>query len=152
MITEAGTHERVTALVYVAGFMPDAGESVNTLLAGFPTDGPQPPILPPVQGFLFLDREKFHESFAATSPLSRRHSSPTPKFHAASMRDPAAVPPAHATRSIATCESPLEIAVATRSVKSASRASVFRRKRVLASFKYLNPLALELVRDELDLA
>jgi pimeloyl-ACP methyl ester carboxylesterase len=64
VITEAGTHERVTALVYVAGFMPDAGESVNTLLAGFPTDGPQPPILPPVQGFLFLDREKFHESFA----------------------------------------------------------------------------------------
>ena len=64
VITEAGTHERVAALVYIAGFMPDAGESVNTLIGGFPSDGPQPPILPPQQGFLFLDREKFHDSFA----------------------------------------------------------------------------------------
>ena len=64
VISEAGTHERVSALVYIAAFAPDAGESVNTLLAGFPADGPQPPILPPVDGFLFLDREKFHASFA----------------------------------------------------------------------------------------
>ena len=64
VISEAGTHERVGALVYIAAFAPDAGESVNTLLAGFPADGPQPPILPPVDGFLFLDREKFHASFA----------------------------------------------------------------------------------------
>ena len=71
VITEAGTHERVAALVYVAGFVPDAGESVNTLIAGFPTDGPQPPILPPVQGFLFLDREKFHESFAGDIPAQQ---------------------------------------------------------------------------------
>jgi pimeloyl-ACP methyl ester carboxylesterase len=34
------------------------------LIAGFPSDGPIPPILPPQQGFLFLDREKFHHSFA----------------------------------------------------------------------------------------
>ena len=64
MITEAGTHPKVAALVYIAGFVPDKGESVNTLIAGFPTDGPQPPILPPRDGFLFLDREKFHASFA----------------------------------------------------------------------------------------
>src|SRR5580765_6256773 len=64
VISEAGTHERVGALVYIAAFAPDAGESVNTLLGGFPADGPQPPILPPVDGFLFLDREKFHASFA----------------------------------------------------------------------------------------
>jgi pimeloyl-ACP methyl ester carboxylesterase len=64
VISEAGTHERVGALVYIAAFAPDAGESVNTLLAGFPADGPQPPILAPVDGFLFLDREKFHASFA----------------------------------------------------------------------------------------
>src|SRR3954452_9892474 len=65
VITEAGNHPKVAALVYIAGFVPDKSESVNTLIAGFPTDGPQPPILPPRDGFLFLDREKFHDSFAA---------------------------------------------------------------------------------------
>jgi pimeloyl-ACP methyl ester carboxylesterase len=64
VITDAGTHPKVAALVYIAGFVPDKGESVNTLIGGFPTDGPQPPILPPRDGFLFLDREKFHASFA----------------------------------------------------------------------------------------
>ena len=37
---------------------------MNTLIAGFPKDAPGPPILPPQDGFLFLDREKFHSSFA----------------------------------------------------------------------------------------
>ena len=64
VITEAGTHENVAGLVYIAAFAPDQGESVNSLIAGFPTDGPQPPILPPQDGFLLLDREKFHASFA----------------------------------------------------------------------------------------
>jgi pimeloyl-ACP methyl ester carboxylesterase len=64
VITESGTHDRVAALVYICAFGPDTGESVNTLLQIFPADGPQPPILPPVEGFLFLDREKFHASFA----------------------------------------------------------------------------------------
>jgi pimeloyl-ACP methyl ester carboxylesterase len=64
VITAAGTHERVAALVYIAAFAPDKGESVNTLIGTFPPDAPQPPILPPKDGFLFLDREKFHTSFA----------------------------------------------------------------------------------------
>jgi pimeloyl-ACP methyl ester carboxylesterase len=64
VITEAGTHEKVAALVYITAFAPDQGESVSSLIGTFPTDGPQPPILPPVDGFLFLDREKFHDSFA----------------------------------------------------------------------------------------
>jgi pimeloyl-ACP methyl ester carboxylesterase len=68
VITEAGTDPNVAALVYVAAFVPDQGESVNTLIAGFPQDGPQPPILPPVDGFLFLDRDKFHDSFASDVP------------------------------------------------------------------------------------
>ncbi len=68
VITEAGRHENVAGLVYIAAFAPDADESVNSLIAGFPTDGPQPPILPPVDGFLLLDREKFAQSFAADLP------------------------------------------------------------------------------------
>ena len=65
VISEAGTHERVAGLAYITAFAPDQGESVGSLIAGFPTDGPQPPILPPQDGFLLLDREKFAASFAA---------------------------------------------------------------------------------------
>jgi pimeloyl-ACP methyl ester carboxylesterase len=68
VITEAGTDQNVAAVVYIAAFAPDAGESVNTLIAGFPSDVPGPPILPPKDGFLFLDREKFHASFAGDLP------------------------------------------------------------------------------------
>ncbi len=71
VITEAGTHPNVAALVYVAAFAPDKGESVNSLIAGFPAGGPQPPILPPRDGFLFLDRDKFHASFAADLPAGQ---------------------------------------------------------------------------------
>ena len=71
VITEAGTHPNVAALVYICAFAPDKNESVNTLIAGFPPGGPQPPILPPRDGFLFLDRDKFHASFAADLPDSQ---------------------------------------------------------------------------------
>ena len=57
VITEAGTHENVSTLVYITAFAPDKGESVNTLIADPPPGAPVPPILPPVDGFLFLDRE-----------------------------------------------------------------------------------------------
>jgi pimeloyl-ACP methyl ester carboxylesterase len=65
VITEAGNHPNVARLVYIAAFAPDEGESVNTLIADPPPDAPVPPILPPQDGFLYLDREKFHDSFAA---------------------------------------------------------------------------------------
>ncbi len=68
VITEAGRHERVAGLVYIAAFAPDAGESVNSLIADPPPGAPVPPILPPVDGLLFLDREKFADSFAADLP------------------------------------------------------------------------------------
>jgi len=64
VITEAGNDPNVTALVYIAAFAPDQGESVNSLIKTFPTNGPQPPILPPQDGFLFLDKAKFPASFA----------------------------------------------------------------------------------------
>ena len=70
VISEAGTGPNVVALVYIAAFAPDKGESVNALLGTFPTDAPQPPILPPQDGFLFLDRDKFHASFAGDLPAA----------------------------------------------------------------------------------
>jgi len=64
VITEAGRHDKVAALGYIAAFAPDAGESVNSLIADPPPGAPVPPILPPKDGFLFLDRDKYHDSFA----------------------------------------------------------------------------------------
>jgi pimeloyl-ACP methyl ester carboxylesterase len=61
----------VATLVYIAAFAPDKGESVNTLIADPPPGAPVPPILPPKDGFLLLDREKFHGSFAADLPTNQ---------------------------------------------------------------------------------
>jgi pimeloyl-ACP methyl ester carboxylesterase len=68
VITEAGTHDNVAALAYIAAFAPDKGESVNTLIADPVPGAPVPPILPPTDGFYFLDRAKFADSFAADLP------------------------------------------------------------------------------------
>ena len=65
VITEAGNDPKVAGLVYVAAFAPDAGESVAALIKDPPPGAPVPPILAPQDGYLFLDRTKFHESFAA---------------------------------------------------------------------------------------
>ena len=64
IITEAGNHPNVDALVYITAFAPDSGESVGTLIANPAPGAPVPPILPPVDGFLMLDKTKFAESFA----------------------------------------------------------------------------------------
>jgi pimeloyl-ACP methyl ester carboxylesterase len=71
VITEAGNDPNVAALVYISAFAPDAGESVNTLIADPPPGAPVPPILPPRDGFLFLDRDKFHDSFAGDIPADQ---------------------------------------------------------------------------------
>jgi pimeloyl-ACP methyl ester carboxylesterase len=65
VITEAGTDPRVQGLVFIAAFAPDAGESVASLIKNPPPGAPVPPILPPQDGYLFLDTSKFHASFAA---------------------------------------------------------------------------------------
>src|SRR5262245_28325376 len=65
VITEAGTDPKVAGLVYIAAFAPDEGESVSSLIKDPPPGASVPPILPPRDGFLFLDRSKFHASFAA---------------------------------------------------------------------------------------
>ncbi|MFT3924293.1 MAG: alpha/beta hydrolase [Myxococcales bacterium] len=68
VISEAGTDPSVGALVYVTAFAPDKGESVQTLIANPPPGAPVPPILPPQDGMLLLDREKFPASFAGDLP------------------------------------------------------------------------------------
>jgi len=64
VITEAGTDPKVAGLVYITAFAPDKGESVDTLIKSAPPGAPAPPILPPANGFLFLDKAKFPASFA----------------------------------------------------------------------------------------
>jgi pimeloyl-ACP methyl ester carboxylesterase len=65
VITEAGNDPQVERLVYIAAFAPDKGESVSTLIQDPPPGAPVPPILPPQDGYLFLDMAKFSSSFAA---------------------------------------------------------------------------------------
>src|SRR5438132_2700603 len=65
VVTEAGTDAKVAGLVYIAAFAPDKGESVSSLIKDPPAGAPVPPILPPQDGFLFLDQAKFPASFAA---------------------------------------------------------------------------------------
>ncbi len=65
VVTEAGNDPRVAGLVYITAFAPDVGESVAKLIANPPPGAPVPPILPPEEGYLLLDRIRFAESFAA---------------------------------------------------------------------------------------
>jgi pimeloyl-ACP methyl ester carboxylesterase len=65
VITEAGNDPKVAGLVYIAAFAPDEGESVSALIKNPPPGAPVPPILPPQDGYLFLDRTQFRASFAA---------------------------------------------------------------------------------------
>jgi pimeloyl-ACP methyl ester carboxylesterase len=65
VITEAGNDPKVVALVYIAAFAPDSGESVSSLIKDPPPGASVPPILPPQDGYLFLDKAKFPASFAA---------------------------------------------------------------------------------------
>jgi pimeloyl-ACP methyl ester carboxylesterase len=71
VITEAGNDPKVAGLVYITAFAPDKGESVSTLIKDPPPGAPVPPILPPQEGYLFLDKEKFPASFAADVDYER---------------------------------------------------------------------------------
>ena len=71
VITEAGAHDKVAALVYVAAFAPDAGQSSNDL----GKDGPPPPglanIRPDSAGFLSLTPENVARDFAQDLPAAQ---------------------------------------------------------------------------------
>jgi pimeloyl-ACP methyl ester carboxylesterase len=68
VVTQAGNDPKVIGLVYIAAFAPDKGESVASIIANPAPGAPVPPILPPQDGFLMLDKEKFAASFAADVP------------------------------------------------------------------------------------
>ena len=65
VITEAGNDPKVAGLVYITAFAPEKGESVASLIKDPPPGAPVPPILPPQDGYLLLDKAKFPASFAA---------------------------------------------------------------------------------------
>src|SRR5438093_1765133 len=65
VITEAGNDPKVAGLVYITAFALDNGQSVASLIKDPPPGAPVPPILPPQDGYLFLDKAKFPASFAA---------------------------------------------------------------------------------------
>src|SRR5262245_51310661 len=71
VITEAGNDPRVAGLVYIAAFAPDKGESVASLIKDPAPGAPVPPILPPQDGYLLLDKAKFAASFAADLPKDK---------------------------------------------------------------------------------
>jgi pimeloyl-ACP methyl ester carboxylesterase len=64
VITEAGNHPKVAGLVYIAAFTPDRNESVASLIKDPPPGAPAPPILPPQDRFLLIDKAKFPAAFA----------------------------------------------------------------------------------------
>ena len=94
VITEAGTHPQVAALVYVAAFAPDAGESVQTLIAEPVPGAPVPPIVPRHDGGLVVDRSQFHEAFAADLPddLARFMADSQPPWGGAAVSAPISEP------------------------------------------------------------
>jgi pimeloyl-ACP methyl ester carboxylesterase len=71
VITEAGNDSKVAGLVYITAFAPDKGESVATLIKDPPPGAAVPPILPPQDGYLFLDKAKFPASFAADADAEK---------------------------------------------------------------------------------
>ena len=92
VITEAGNDPKVAGLVYIAAFAPDKGESVSALIKDPPPGAPVPPILPPQDGYLFLDRAKFRASFAADVAPETPRSWRTPRFRGDSRRSTARSP------------------------------------------------------------
>ena len=87
VITEAGNDPKVAGLVYIAAFAPDAGESVEALIKDPPPGASVPPILPPQDGYLPLDKTKFREVIrGGRRARKRRRSWPTRRFHGASKR------------------------------------------------------------------
>jgi pimeloyl-ACP methyl ester carboxylesterase len=68
VITEAGNHPKVAALVYVSAVQPDKGESALSQLQSAPV-AKESGILPPDKnGIVYYEKSKFHGGFCADIP------------------------------------------------------------------------------------
>jgi pimeloyl-ACP methyl ester carboxylesterase len=68
VITEAGNHPKVAALVYIAAFQPDEGESALQWLQTAPP-APENGVLPPDdKGIVYYAKDKYHAGFCADLP------------------------------------------------------------------------------------
>lgn len=65
VITEAGNHPNVAALVYIAAFQPDNGESVLQLLQTAPIAPENGVLAPDAKGIVYYDQAKYHAGFCA---------------------------------------------------------------------------------------
>ncbi len=68
VITEAGDHKNVAALVYLAAFQPDQGKSALDIAKTEPGSPKNGILAPDDKGILYYDKEKFHDGFAADLP------------------------------------------------------------------------------------
>jgi pimeloyl-ACP methyl ester carboxylesterase len=64
VITEAGSNDKVSALVYVAAFAPDSGQSINDIIGKFPPAPYQATMSKDERGFLYLSPEAVAQYFA----------------------------------------------------------------------------------------
>jgi pimeloyl-ACP methyl ester carboxylesterase len=72
VITQAGDHPKVSALVYLAAFVPDLGESVASLTSHPAEPGEATaPVLPPQDGFLMVNPAQFPQAFGADVGLEQ---------------------------------------------------------------------------------
>lgn len=95
----ASSNPRVKALVYVAAYAPDAGESVSSLNAMFPQTPLVHAIRPDVAGFAYIDEEMYRGVFAQdVPPAATRVMAVTQKpANFATLTDPLGVPAAWRT-------------------------------------------------------
>lgn len=71
VITQAGVGEKVRALVYVAAFAPDAGQTSGQQGQGFPTPPGISQIAGDTNGFLYLTPEGMAKDFAQDLPTEQ---------------------------------------------------------------------------------
>lgn len=71
VITQAGVDDRVKALVYVAAFSPDSGQSINDMLKGLPAPPWASALVKDSGGFLKLSTEAILQHFAQDLPRAQ---------------------------------------------------------------------------------